>query len=114
MKKDHLFTSASGVRHDWLHNDDGGAVVSSQDVGAVLERNKALANENNGWNATRDMRRVATIPMILLQKWQAEEGWDPWDPANGDRLARKLNDPDYAYLRTAPGRVAPLADGGFR
>jgi hypothetical protein len=27
------------------------------------------------------------------------------DPAHADKLARKLNDPDWAYLRTAPGRL---------
>ena len=88
-----------GVRHEWLDNGDGTYTVrSSQDVEPLLERNKALANANDGYTPSREMRRLASIPNIVLMQWLAEAGSfeilrDP------EFLAKKLNDPDYAYLR---------------
>ncbi|WP_269715766.1 hypothetical protein [Caulobacter sp. NIBR2454] len=103
---EHFFTSSYGIHHSRRVNGDGSvSYAASQDVEAILDHNKKLATENDGWNKTRDMRRVASIPIMLLMKWQAEEGWDAFDPHNADRLAKKLNDPDYAHLRTAPGRI---------
>lgn len=106
--------SAAGVRRWFVSDEDGLHVASFQDVDAILDRNKAMAAENDGWSPGRTLRRVASIPLTLLMKWRTEEGWDPFDRENADRLARKLNDPDYRWLRTAPGRVAPLPDGGLR
>jgi hypothetical protein len=69
------------------------------------DRNKAMATENDGYNQSRDMRRLASIPNIVLMQWLNEAGSmeilrDP------KFLGRKLNDPDYLYLRTAPYKVA--------
>ena len=80
-------------------------MVSSQDIEPYLNRNKAMANENDGFNQSRDMRRLASIPNIVLMQWLNEAGSmeilrDP------KFLARKLNDPDYLYLRTAPYKIA--------
>jgi hypothetical protein len=109
-----LYRSRAGIQHYWIQDGDSFRIESEFDCEPVLDRNKAMANENAGWNRTRDMRRVASIPLIVWLKWLNEEGWDAFDAENGDRLARKLNDPDWAFLRTAPGRVAPLPDGGIR
>lgn len=95
-----------GVVHEWIDNHDGTYTVAShQDVAPFLDRNKALANANDGYNRTRDMRRLASIPNIVLMQWLNEAGSmeilrDP------KFLSRKLNDPDYLYLRTAPYKIA--------
>jgi hypothetical protein len=57
------------------------------------------------------MRRVAFIPNIIRDKWINEEGWDCWAPENADRLMKRLNDPDWLYLRTAPGTLGWTGDG---
>jgi hypothetical protein len=101
----YLFTSSAGVRHFW--RDDGGgetSVVSFQDGSAILERNRAMASENDGYTPSRDIRRVASIPLILVLKWLNEEGWYAFDPNARGKLKQKLNDPEYRWLRTAPGR----------
>jgi hypothetical protein len=109
-----LFTSAAGIRHYMRTNADGShTFAASQDTQAILDRNRAMATENDGYTKSREMRRVASIPYVLIQKWLHEEGWDALDPENVDRLARKLNDPDYAYLRTADGRLG-VSDGVMR
>lgn|GEM_PF-937839 len=93
----------------------GGLLIHSvQDVAPILERNKAMANHNDGYSPSRELRRVAFIPNIVRLKWLNEEGWDAWRPdLYGERLAAKLNDPDWRFLRTAPGRVG-LSNGLIR
>lgn len=97
-----------GINYHWIDNGDGTVRVAySQDIGAALEANKAAYTHNDGYSGTRELRRVAFIPAIIRQKWLDEEGWDAYRPdLYGDRLVRRLNDPEWRYLRTAPGRVA--------
>lgn len=97
----------NGMVREWQDNGDGTyTVVSRQTVESdILELNKKLYNYNDGYNQTRDMQRVGSIPMGLLTLWETVEGWNPFHPANADRLAQKLDDIDYRLLRTAPGRL---------
>lgn len=101
-----LSDQPGGVDHYWRDNGDGsGDVVSVQDVGAILDMNKAMANHNDGWSPSKELRRAAFIPNIIRDKWLNEEGWDAYRPdLYGDKLRQKLNDPDWAYLRTAHWR----------
>ena len=110
-----MFTARTGTRHAWRDDGEGGGtVVSTTDVAAMLERNKQMVSANDGYSPSREMRRVASIPFAIVHKILSEEGVNILDPANVDRLARLLNDPDYAYLRTAPGRVALAGEDGLR
>lgn len=85
---------------------DGSFLIrTAQDVAPILDHNKALANEGDGYSPDRELRRVAFIPDIVALKWLNEEGWWCHDPDNEHRLFRKLNDPDWRHLRTAPGRL---------
>lgn len=115
MSRQHLLTSAAGIRHEWENVGNGEYLIhSTQDTTPILDRNKAMATHNDGYTPTRDMRRVATIPTILRNKWLAEEGWDAFRPdLYGDKLMRRLNDPDYAYLRTADGHLG-VSNGVMR
>lgn len=109
-----LPADATGISH--LRQDNGDGTVSYkavQENDPILDRNAAMRTHNDGYTPSREMRRVASIPMQLLYHWQATEGWDPLDPANADRIMRKLNDPDYAYLRTADGQLG-MSNGVMR
>lgn len=109
-----FFRSQAGIDYSMRHNADGTvSFLGQQDVAPLLDRNKAMANHNDGYSPTREMRRVASIPAILINKWRDEEGWDPYDPANAAKLAQKLNDPDYLHLRTAEGRLG-VSNGVMR
>ncbi len=78
-------------------------VVSEDDVEDILENNKRLRSEpqKSDWG-----RHIASIPNIICVQWLNEE----WARGNvGLRLfseewnklmAKKLEDPDWAYLRT--------------
>jgi hypothetical protein len=100
-----------GLAHFWKDTDDGGQIVSAQDLSPVIEANKAAYGHNDGYTKTREMRRVAFLPDIIRQKWLNEEGWDAYDPDCAHKLMRKLNDPDWLYLRTAPGTLGKTEDG---
>jgi hypothetical protein len=98
--------SPTSVKRDFVSNNDGTySIVASQDLTAIIDRCKAMATHNDGYTPSRDMRRVAFIPDIIAVKWLNEEGWWYLDPNAKEQLNRKLNDPDWQHLRTAPGRV---------
>jgi hypothetical protein len=77
------------------------AVVSADDVEPILEHNKALRSmEQRG-----DFRHLGCVPNVIAVKWLNEE----WQRGNHIRylskewdalLAKKLRDPEWAYLRT--------------
>ena len=109
-----LFKSSAGVNWSMIRENDGSLRFRAEaDAEPVLDRNKAMATHNDGYTKDRTLRRVATIPAIVWLKWLNDEGWDAYQPENADRLARKLNDIDYMYLRTAPGQVG-YSNGRFR
>ncbi len=85
----------------------GGIVVESeQDTDEVLRWNKALLNAERSssslWGGSSWVR-VASVPLILLEKWWKEEGLNYNDKNDWPRIVGKLNSSDYAALRTAPG-----------
>ena len=78
------------------------AVVSTDDVEPILEHNKTLRSmeQKSDWG-----RHVASVPNVIAVKWLNEE----WQRGNFirylsaewmDLVAKKLKDPDWAYLRT--------------
>lgn len=101
-----LFTSHAGITHSLVLEQDGSireeSVFDSQEI---LDENVAMANHNDGYSPTREMRRVARIPWALRNKWLNEEGWDAWHPQYQDKLKKVLNDSEWSKLRTAPGNI---------
>lgn len=84
--------------------DDAVTIRRVQDVEPILENNKALFNSDDGYTPSRDLRRVASIPLSVIEEWM-KEGVNIFDPNCAAAIRRRLNDPQYLYLRTAPGRV---------
>lgn len=111
--KTHLFTSSAGIDHWMIQDENGTRFAASAATDPVVERNKAMMNHNDGYSPTREVRRVASIPYIIGLKWLNEEGWWFLDPDCSDKLAAKLNDPDWRHLRTAEGRVS-VSNGVMR
>jgi|GEM_PF-2406986 len=102
-----IWRSSAGV--DWHIKDtaDGIVIQGVQDVWGILEANKAMFTENDGWSkGEKFMRRAATIPAQLRLKWLLEEGFDAWRPdIYWDAIRKKLNSIEYRHLRTADWRV---------
>lgn len=100
-----LYTSAAGIRWLWRDDDDGpgASLMAVQEVTPILERNQAMAGHNDGYTKSRDMARVASIPLTLIYRWLTEEGWDAFsqDPGCQKKLAEKLDSNEFRYLRTS-------------
>lgn len=89
--------------------DDGEeqlVIQSVQDETPIIENNKRLQNDgHDGYSPSREMRRVASIPLVLIEKWMREEGINFFDRNHWPAIQRKLNSSEYRWLRTAPGRL---------
>lgn len=108
-----LFTSSAGIEHRMVRSDGEIKFVATAPTDPVIERNKAMATHNDGYTQDRTLRRVASIPLIIWLKWLNEEGWDAFKPENAKKLCDRLNDPEWQYLRTAPGRLG-YSNGRFQ
>ena len=95
------------VWHEYDELADATTIAHEQDCAAYLEANKALANaEDRGFvSGARELRRAASIPNAVVLKWLVEEGIDVMNPDHWPAVRRKLNDPEWRHLRTAPGRL---------
>ncbi len=94
----------TGIDYDPI--EDSLTVVHKQDVQPIIDLNKILYNDGTGgYGETREWRRAATIPNIILEKWLKEEGIRYWDSEDTPKLMAKLDDPEWRYLRTAPGHL---------
>lgn len=112
--KPFLPADETGIAHHRRNNGDGTvSYLAVQEVDPILEANKALAGHNDGYTPSREMRRVASIPMGLIQHWREVEGWDAFDPANAHKLMQKLNSNEFEFLRTAPGQLG-MSNGVMR
>ena len=85
-------------------------IKNSQDVDPILQKNKRLYNLNDGYSKSKDLKRVASIPSLVLQLWAKEyngtNNW--WRIPKSERtkiLKLKLNSNEYRYFRTASGRM---------
>lgn len=92
----------------WFESDgdDGFHLHHEQDCTPILNDNAVLRNTGlDAWRAGDDFRKEASIPNGLLMKWLAEEGIEFWKPEGMQRIVKKLNDPEYRYLKTADVRI---------
>tara|TARA_Y100000401_G_C8133345_1_gene131235 strand:- start:30 stop:365 length:336 start_codon:yes stop_codon:yes gene_type:complete len=78
----------------------------------ILDHNKKLYTQNDGYSADKSLKRIASIPIIILEIWAKEYNKDQnkgnWFALPKDVqtkiLKEKLNSSDYRYFRTAPGK----------
>lgn len=114
----YLPTLPDGTKRSLLFDDKGNVIAKFETpkdlIGQALDNNAAARNHTTGKTRSGDMVRAASIPASVGLKWFIEEGWWFQDPDNSERLMKKLNDPDWAYLRTGGGQLAMNHTGGFR
>lgn len=90
------------VRSLFHKQSDGGFVIERvQDVEPIIERNKALQNAPQ--DKRSDLRHIASIPCVIIEKWCRDEGVNylALDGREfGKMVSRKLKDPQWKWLRT--------------
>tara|TARA_R100000935_G_C2776136_1_gene139734 strand:+ start:149 stop:487 length:339 start_codon:yes stop_codon:yes gene_type:complete len=104
----------NGLTTETFHNDSDKAVIHERsiDVEPILKANKRLLTLNDGYSKSRELKRVATIPTLMLEIWCKEYlgnddgNWFglPRDIQN-KILKTKLNDSNYKFLKTAEGKL---------
>jgi hypothetical protein len=88
--------------------DDAILTHRYQDVENLLKKNKEERNSFDGYNKARDMKRVASIPLVVLYQWLQDDGvflFNMTAQEQHEYLKKKLNDPKYYYLRTSEGKI---------
>ena len=89
------------------HNEDKVILQNVQDVEPLLELNKkeALGDSMYGPQSCNGMREVASIPLIMIEKWKRELGIDIYDKNDWPKIKQLLNDPEYRFLRTHESKI---------
>lgn len=95
----------TGLAQWWHEDGEGWGVEAVQHAEPILDLNKEAQNHCNPYNAARDVRMKARIPLIVIQKWRNELGIDYWDqdPEVQAKIDRLLDDPEWRWLRTDTG-----------
>lgn len=100
---------AKGAPVSVFHEDASNgeiAIETVQDVSSILEANVAEYNSgNDGYTPSRDMKKVAEIPLIEVTKLM-QQGINIYDQNDWPKIAAKLDDPEWLKFRTAPGRIS--------
>jgi hypothetical protein len=86
----------------WEDTPDGFLLRYEQDVEPILDSNRQKQNAGREYYASAgDYWKVASIPITVQYKWLIEDGIDVTNEDHWPRVQRKLNDPDWRYLKTA-------------
>ena len=102
-----------GLVKTTYHSDDSNKqVVIERNVNykPIIEHNKKMYTHNDGYSKSRDLKRVASIPTLVLELWTKEyNGTGNWfalpKEIQQKILKQKLNSSEFQYFRTAPGRL---------
>jgi len=84
------------------------------DVEPILEANKALYTSGDGYTPSRELRRAASVPMAIIEKWRNELGVDVFDQNDRAKVLQLLDSNEYRFLRTAPGTLSRKPKRVFR
>ena len=102
-----------GLVKTTYHSDDANKQVVIErnvDYKPIIEHNKKMYTHNDGYSKSRDLKRVASIPTLVLELWTKEyNGTGNWfalpKEIQQKILKQKLNSSEFQYFRTAPGRL---------
>jgi|TARA_R110000744_G_scaffold5856_3_gene20647 GTP-sensing pleiotropic transcriptional regulator CodY len=89
------------------HSTDDVILESMQDIAPLLELNKKELNNDSMYGPTLNngMRKVASIPLVIIEKWKRELGIDIYNKNDWPKIKQLLNDSDNRFLRTHEGNL---------
>lgn len=110
---DHIRTtvSESGLEVGYFYDEIADRLVIKHrfDHEPVLDENARLRHEAQtgakGYSPSRDLRRAASIPEDVVMIWR-QMGVDIFKDEDWPKVAALLDSPEWAHLRTAPGRLS--------
>ena len=94
-----IFDKTEHTKTVYEESADKVTLTTSQDAQPILDRNAYERNNNLNANANSVLgRKVASVPLVVWREWMKQtNGEIQKDPT---LLAKYLNDPDNAFLRT--------------
>lgn len=103
---------SDGVNTTRFHVDvDEYVIENRQDVEPILEWNKAQQNMSDGYTPSREMRKRASIPLVIWERW-LQEGMGKMAKYERDKFIRKkLADPENRFFLTHGGNTGHLGYG---
>lgn len=103
MRKMTEFDPMTGIvtTYDYSYSDDVLVTERIQDVEPIIEDNKRIMREVK---PGKDFRLAASIPNIVIEQW-LKEGINVYKREDWPAVRRRLNDPEYQYLRTWHGKL---------
>lgn len=92
---------------DYDHVSDTTYIGMYQDVSVILDRNKALQNdEDYSKNGIKtEWWHMCKIPNIVIEKWKNEKGVDVLNKDHWPAVKKLLNDPEWKWLKTTAGYI---------
>jgi len=100
-----------GLSTTTYHTNDEKLVIQ-RDINyqPIVDHNKKLYNHNDGYSKSRELKRVASIPTLVLEIWSKEyKGNSNWFGLPSDVqkkiLKKKLNSSEFKLFRTAAGKL---------
>lgn len=87
---------------EYKHDQKQITLTHEQDVSPILDRNKALANDDDRTKRgiKDDWWHYASIPTTVEMEWLQKFGVNLNDPSHKGKIFKLLNHPDYRYLKT--------------
>tara|TARA_R110000744_G_C19370310_1_gene562420 strand:+ start:6951 stop:7289 length:339 start_codon:yes stop_codon:yes gene_type:complete len=103
------YDSFTGITEEFWYDDLTNKVTIRrlQDVQEQLDFNKQCYNNHSGigyQDSEGGAHHVARIPLVVIERWKTEEGFDWFNSTDKERRA-KLNDPDNRFLLVRPGKL---------
>ena len=101
------------ITETYLDNGKDGIIQKrSLDIGSIIESNKKLYNENDGYSPDKGLKRIASIPVVILEIWckeyhkdQNKGNWFELPQETQKKILKeKLNSSEFRYFRTAEGK----------
>lgn len=86
---------------EWDEAEGRAIIKRVEDVEPIIEANKREQTSSDGYTASRDMRKAASIPMGVVLLWREQYGVDVFDQNHWPAVKRLLNSNEWAYLRSA-------------
>lgn len=84
----------------WIFEDNGRKVLRliSEDVDPVINHVRDARNfSSNGWTVNRTMRKIGSIPLIIIDQWM-KEGFNLFRCKDPKEIRKRLN--EYNKFRT--------------
>ena len=93
-----------------FHYDDATHKTHIQtwhDPTAILDNNSRLRGMNDGFSPSRELKRIASIPLGIIYQCLAKYGveprtWMQWNKHERAKFYKRIyQDPDYAHVHTS-------------